>query len=147
MSEEVERSLDQFIGYQFTQEFWNLEGGQRDGVLDGLSVALGDLGESVFLYQAFPARASIDFLIWSAERLTSDQSTAEYFEGYARQLSPFRDYINAVDNLWGYTGKSTYSRAKSAQEIDPFAKDRPAYLVIYPFTKTKEWYLMGRDAR
>ncbi len=147
MSEEVERSLNQFIGYKFTQEFWNSDGGQRDKVLDGLSETLGDLGEAVFLYQAFPARASIDFLIWSAERLKSDESTAEYLQIYARRLAPFRRYVHAVDNLWGYTGKSTYSRAKSAQEIDPFSDDRATYLVAYPFTKTKEWYLMGREAR
>lgn len=147
MSEEVERSLNQFIGYQFTQEFWNLEGKQRDVVLDGLSEALSVLGEAVYLYQAFPARTSIDFVIWSAATLKSDRSTAEYFESYARQLTPFRRDIRPVDNLWGYTGKSTYSRAKSAQEIDPFSKDRPAYLVVYPFAKTKDWYLMGRDAR
>lgn len=147
MTEEVERSLNQFIGYQFTQAFWDLEVERQNDVLDDLSDALGDLAEAVFLYQAFPARTSIDFLIWSADRLLSNQSTAEYLENHARRLIPSRRYVRPVDNLWGYTGKSTYSRAQSAQEIDPFTEERPTYLVVYPFIKTKEWYLMGSDAR
>jgi chlorite dismutase len=46
------------------------------------------------------------------------------------------------------TRPSEYSRAaKSAQEIDPFASERQPYLVMYPFTKTAEWYLLGRETR
>jgi chlorite dismutase len=38
-------------------------------------------------------------------------------------------------------------KARSKQEIDPFAETRKPYLVIYPFVKTVEWYLMSREAR
>ncbi|MDF1499630.1 MAG: chlorite dismutase family protein [Anaerolineales bacterium] len=147
MSEELMRSLNQFIGYQFTQSFWDLEDGQRDEILDDLTGVLERLSEGVYLYRVFPADGNMDFLIWSASRLQSELSSAQYFETYAKELNPYRRYIRAVENLWGYTGKSTYSRAQSAQEIDPFAGERPTYLVVYPFVKTKEWYLMGRDAR
>jgi hypothetical protein len=41
--------------------------------------------------------------------------------------------------LWGYTGRSTYTKTSSAQDIDPFAKERSAYLVVYPIVSTQEW--------
>jgi chlorite dismutase len=31
--------------------------------------------------------------------------------------------------------------------MDPFRKERAPYLVIYPFTKTADWYMMNREAR
>ena len=53
-----------------------------------------------------------------------------------------------VHVLWGMTRPSEYSsRARSAQEIDPFAPGRAPYLVMYPFTKTADWYLLGRETR
>jgi chlorite dismutase len=147
MSEQVERSLNQFMGYRFTQLFWDLAEQERDEILGELSDSSKALAEAVYVYQAFPAVASIDFLIWSALSMKSESTTVEYFQSYAGKIKSFRRYIQPVENLWGYTGKSTYSRARSAQEIDPFDAQRPTYLVVYPFVKTKEWYLMGRDAR
>jgi chlorite dismutase len=55
--------------------------------------------------------------------------------------------LRQVQALWGYTGKSTYSKARSTQEIDPFGGERTTYLIVYPFVKTKDWYLMEADAR
>ena len=59
-----------------------------------------------------------------------------------------RDSVEPIDVVWGMTRPSEYSRAaKSAQEIDPFARRRAPYLIAYPFTKTAEWYLLGRETR
>jgi chlorite dismutase len=48
---------------------------------------------------------------------------------------------------WGLTRPSDYSKGKSSQEIDPFSSEHKQYLVVYPFTKTAEWYRLSRDAR
>ena len=40
-----------------------------------------------------------------------------------------------------------YSKGKSEQDMDPLEGPRAPYLVIYPFSKSKEWYLMSMDAR
>ncbi len=50
-------------------------------------------------------------------------------------------------SLWGYTRPSQYTKTRSTQEIDPFAETRQPYLVLYPFVKTTDWYLMSREAR
>ena len=31
--------------------------------------------------------------------------------------------------------------------MDPFAAQRQPYLVLYPFVKTIQWYLLGKDTR
>ncbi len=31
--------------------------------------------------------------------------------------------------------------------MDPFEGDRQRYLILYPFVKTADWYLLSRDAR
>jgi chlorite dismutase len=55
--------------------------------------------------------------------------------------------VEAAHVLWGFTKPSQYTKTRSTQEIDPFAAERKPYLVIYPFVKTVEWYLMSREAR
>jgi chlorite dismutase len=40
-----------------------------------------------------------------------------------------------------------YSRGKSEQDIDAIEGERSRFFIVYPFTKTKEWYLMSVDAR
>jgi chlorite dismutase len=55
--------------------------------------------------------------------------------------------LQPTTTLWGYTRPSQYTKTRSTQEIDPFAETRQPYLVIYPFVKTTEWYLMSREAR
>ena len=62
-------------------------------------------------------------------------------------MTPYRHLIEQKDSLWGFTRPSQYSKARSKQEIDPFAETRKPYLIIYPFSKTTEWYLMSREAR
>ena len=65
----------------------------------------------------------------------------------ARSVDAFRRWVEPVQSLWGFTRASTYSRGKSEQDMDPLEGLRAPYLVVYPFSKTKEWYLMSIDAR
>jgi len=66
---------------------------------------------------------------------------------FALANNAYRHLIDIKDSLWGFTRPSQYSKARSKQEIDPFAQERKPYLIIYPFSKTTEWYLMSREAR
>lgn len=42
---------------------------------------------------------------------------------------------------------SRYVRKPSAQEQALISGERGAYLIVYPFTKTAEWYRLSREAR
>lgn len=147
MSDDGSRSLNHFALYRFKETYWSLEPNRRINFQRAWIEAFEPNAECVHMYQISPTEAESDFLVWSALPLTDDSTTSEYFSRAATSLARFRDLVTPTRTLWGYTAPSTYSRARSAQEIDPFTNERKRYLIIYPFTKTQEWYLLGKDAR
>lgn len=56
-------------------------------------------------------------------------------------------YCEIAYSLWGITRPSVYTKRRTAQEQALGEPTRLKYLVVYPFSKTMEWYLMSRDAR
>lgn len=56
-------------------------------------------------------------------------------------------YLEITHSLFGFTRPSVYTRRHTPQEQAVFLSERQTYLVVYPFTKTTDWYLMSRDAR
>ena len=56
-------------------------------------------------------------------------------------------YLEPSYSLFGFTRPSTYTRRLNAQEQAVEDEERSPYLIVYPFSKTTEWYLIGKDAR
>ena len=56
-------------------------------------------------------------------------------------------YCDIAHSLWGLTRPSIYTKRRTTQEQAIDETTRLRYLVVYPFSKTIEWYLMSRDAR
>ena len=56
-------------------------------------------------------------------------------------------YLTVSNILFGLTRPSVYTKRRTTQEQALDEPDRLKYLVVYPFAKTTEWYLMSRDAR
>ena len=56
-------------------------------------------------------------------------------------------YCEIAHSLWGLTRPSMYTKRRTTQEQAVDEPNRLRYLIVYPFTKTIEWYLMSRDAR
>jgi chlorite dismutase len=50
-------------------------------------------------------------------------------------------------SLIGRVGPSQYVRRPTDQEQAPLESSGKRYLVVYPFTKSTEWYLLSREAR
>lgn len=145
-SEELtHRTINHYAFVAFKDEYWSLTAFERANFhkkwLDGLCAG----AQKVDIYQA--TESSIDLVIWSARMADGGQDAAAFFEGFARANAPYRDLIEVKDSLWGFTRPSQYSKARSKQEIDPFAAIRSPYLVIYPFSKNAAWYLMSRETR
>lgn len=147
MPEETPRTLNHFALLGFTEAFWNLDSASRAAFHAAWLAGLRAAAPKVEVYQVFPAEAGSDVLVWSALPAEAKCDTAAFFEQFARATNPFRRYLHARTTLWGYTRPSQYTRTRSTQEIDPFAAARKPYLVMYPFVKTTEWYLMSREAR
>ena len=147
MSDETPRVLNHFASYAFSDRFWDWDGKERVSRMETLVGALGGASGAQHFYQVYPAVDGVDFLVWAASKIQRADDTAEFFERYAQAANPHRAWLRPKGSLWGYTGKSDYSKSDSAQTVDPFNGPRRKYLVVYPFVKTSDWYMLGRDAR
>lgn len=63
-------------------------------------------------------------------------------------VTEFGQWLTLSHSFFGIVRASTYSgrTGRPAQEIRQFA-DRKPYLILYPFTKTTEWYLLDFENR
>jgi chlorite dismutase len=140
--------LGHFVTYRATPALWTLQPAERrKRALDWLE-GLRDTAEATQLYLVQGIESEADVLVWSTVTVGETCSAAGFFTARAAAENRHRDLFEPKHALWGVTRPSEYSRsAKSAQEIDPFAAERAPYLVMYPFTKTADWYLLDRETR
>jgi len=94
-------------------------------------------------YSTIGLEPGVDVLLWrmapSIEQL--ERAAAGLFRvGLGRWLSVTHSFMGRI-------GPSQYVRKPTAQEQSLFDGDRARYLIVYPFTKTAEWYLLPKEAR
>jgi len=147
MPEQTHRSLNHYAFYRFSEAFYSLTSNDRKKSIAGWRDGLSATAPMVDIYQVYPSQAEADILVWSAIDMEGRDQASHFFTAHACQVNPHRHLIQPVQTLWGFTRPSEYTKTRSTQEIDPFATERKPYLVIYPFVKTTEWYLMSREAR
>jgi len=145
MSEQTLRTLNHFSSFAFTGAYWSLDAGAKSSFHKDFLAGLRSAARTVDIFQNTDSRA--DLLVWCALEANEPCNVSAFFEKLAKATTPHRQLINPVDSLWGFTRPSQYTKVRSAQEIDPFAETRMRYLVMYPFAKTAEWYLMSREVR
>ncbi len=100
---------------------------------------------SVFVYSVFPLRVP-DLLIWVSFNYDQEEILPHVLSKIAKVF--YSNDVDLYDSLWGFTKPSIYTKTqKSPQEIDPFTNERKKYLIVYPFVKNTEWYLLKQDTR
>lgn len=144
-TEQSLRTFNHYALFSFKDAYWLLSADERANFHKNWLAALRASAQKVDLFQG--AEHDVDLIVWSALTVNDNRDAATFFETFAKALAPYRHLIEQKDSLWGFTRPSQYSKARSKQEIDPFSDERKPYLIIYPFSKTTEWYLMSRDAR
>jgi len=149
MEDRALKSLNHFSIFRFTEEYWRLGSADRREIhrlwFDGLREVSGL--QAVHRYQLFPTEPLADVMLWCAVEADSNEAPARFFEGFAKATVPHRRYVEPRISLWGMTRRSQYSKSRSRQEVDPFGEKRAPYLIIYPFTKTADWYMMNQETR
>jgi chlorite dismutase len=143
----AERQLNHYGVFAFTEAYWAMDSASRRAFLHQMLEQAASLGERVFTYSIFPARPEADIMLWSAVVAEQNEVAAEFFLRYAHTTTHWRRYLKPVNTLWGFTRPSVYAPGKSEQELSPFDEKRRPYLIVYPFAKTSDWYLMSKDAR
>jgi chlorite dismutase len=103
----------------------------------------GVRGVTTFTYSMIGLRPGVDVMLWRlAESLDELEAAAAAVlrEGIGRSLS-------VTHSLLGIIQPSQYVKRPTEQEQSLFTGERSRYLVVYPFTKSAEWYLLGQAAR
>ncbi len=146
LTEEVlHRTLNYYALIAFKDAYWTSSAKEREDFHKNWLSRLCIAAQKVDIFQA--TESGIDLIVWCALPADNKQDAAVFFEKLALANNAYRHLIEIKDSLWGFTRPSQYSKARSKQEIDPFSEERKPYLIIYPFSKTTEWYLMSREAR
>lgn len=88
-------------------------------------------------------RADTDFMLWrTSSGIEGLEDTLS--DLLATELGAFLEISHAY---FGLLRRSTYGQARTKQDHAEQSQGRGRYFVLYPFTKTIEWYLMSREAR
>jgi chlorite dismutase len=100
-------------------------------------------GVTTHCYSTIGLQPGADILIW---RLSPTLDALE--EAAAAALScGLGRWLRVSESLLGVIQPSQYVKRPTAQEQSLFTGERSRYLVVYPFTKSSEWYLLGRETR
>jgi chlorite dismutase len=94
-------------------------------------------------YSSVGLEPGVDLLLWRIA------PSVDALEAAAAALlrSGLGRWLFVRDSLLGRVGPSQYVRKPTEQEQSLFAGDRSRYLVVYPFTKSTDWYLLSKEAR
>jgi len=94
-------------------------------------------------YTTTGLKAGTDFMLWrSGPDLAAIQAATN--ELVKTRLGA---YLSIPYAYVGLIRPSTYVRRQQPQEQAALQKERGRYLVIYPFTKTDEWYQLSKATR
>ena len=141
------RTLSLFAAFRGTGRLWEMEGPERRGVLEGWRGALAGVAERVEVYSVYPSRGEADLLVWRRRRGEDAEVPGRVMAGFARAMAPWRRWLEPGMTLWGMTRPSTYVRKESSTTIDPVGGERLPYLVVYPFVKTHDWFVLDAEER
>jgi len=102
-------------------------------------------GEAVktFTYSMVGLKPGIDMMLW---RLGASLDALE--ESAAAMLrSGMGTWMETKQSFVGVIQPSQYVKKPTPQEQSLFSGERSRYLVVYPFTKSTEWYLLDKQTR
>jgi len=94
-------------------------------------------------YSSIGLEREVDLLLWQM----APSPDALEVAAAAVLRTGIGPWLRVTHSLLGRIGPSQYVRRPTEQEQSPFAGERSRYLVVYPFTKSTEWYLLSKEAR
>jgi chlorite dismutase len=102
-------------------------------------------GEAVttFTYSMVGLKPGIDMMLW---RLGASLDALE--ESAAAALrSGMGAWLEVRQSFVGVIQPSQYVKKPTPQEQSLFSGERSRYLIVYPFTKSTDWYLLDKETR
>ncbi len=98
---------------------------------------------ATFSYSMIGLKAGVDVLLWSLA------PTLEALEEQSARLlrAGMGTWLSARHSFLGMIRPSQYVKRATQQEQSLFSGERSPYLVVYPFTKSTDWYLQPQEKR
>jgi chlorite dismutase len=98
---------------------------------------------TTYAYNTTGLKAGTDLLLWRhGENLATLQA-----ETSRLHKTTLGSYLEIARSYIGLIRPSQYVRRATPQEQSALQQERGTYFVMYPFTKTAEWYMMSRATR
>ncbi len=98
---------------------------------------------TTFTYSMVGLKAGVDLMLWSLA--PSAEALEEKIAGALR--TGMGTWMSVRHSFLGIIRPSHYVKRPTPQEQSLFSGERSKYLVVYPFTKSTDWYLLGPDER
>ena len=98
---------------------------------------------TTFAYSMVGLQPGTDLLLWSLApslEALEERSASVLRAGMGR-------WMKVQESFLGIIQPSQYVKKPTPQEQSLFAGERSRYLIVYPFTKSTDWYLLAREAR
>ena len=144
MAEQNARTFVQYLMLRVDPAWRRLDARERDSGRQAMAQVVEQAkGVSTFAYSTLGLKAGTDLLLWwKAE-------SAELLQELGGRMlqTGMGQYCEIAATLWGLPRPSVYTKTRTAQEDALGEAQRLKYLIVYPFAKTADWYLMSRDAR
>src|SRR5258708_954905 len=88
-------------------------------------------------------KAGVDLLLWSLSPSLEalEEKTA------AAMRAGMGSWMSVRHSFLGLISASQYVKRPTSQEQSLFSGERTRYLIVYPFTKSADWYLVPQDER
>jgi chlorite dismutase len=145
MSEEPQTYV-QALGLQLDPTWRRRTDAERhdDGcaLLDAAAAAEAS-GVRSISYSSIGLEPDVDILLW---RMAPAMDALEASAAGLLRAGLGR-WLRVSHSFLGRIGASQYVRKPTAQEQSVFDGERSRYLVVYPFTKSTDWYLLSKETR
>ncbi len=142
----TEGTFVQALGLGLAPEWRRRSPTERAADLDSFCRAdrdAADLGVRSLVYSSIGLEPGTDLVLWRTA------STVDALEaaGAALLRSDLGGWLTVRHSFLGRMGPSQYAAKPPDQDAGLTGETRGRYLVVYPFTKSTDWYLLSREAR
>jgi chlorite dismutase len=98
---------------------------------------------TTYAYTMVGLQPGIDLVLW---RLAPSLDALEAAAAAALRCG-MGTWMSVKESFLGVIRPSQYVKKPTPQEQSLFSGERSRYLIVYPFTKSADWYLLDKDTR
>jgi uroporphyrinogen-III synthase/chlorite dismutase len=142
------RQLVRFTFYKLDQQWQLLPADQREQGKQQIKQIFDDYAKDELIrsFALYGVRSDCDFMLWQA---TYDIDNLRLLNSQIR-CSAMGPYLRETQSMLSMTKRSVYVGKNARGSHDPrlvITPDDKKYLFVYPFVKTRPWYMLSMEER